>query len=160
MTKIRLLDEVRWFEKAFPQGVVLCNTGRILKRGTVVEVGELATMSFDHDDKVVIYARINGADGFLLHKEVETSLDSECPPDFLNPPVTKITRYRLNLNPPADIFGIEIESPQGTWKESFGSENDLRIFLRGVTAALGLYGIYISSPEIPMNAEYVISVTS
>lgn len=65
----------------------------------------------------------------------------------------KIKRVRVELDPSIEVFHVEMKNAKNTWSHSAGSVADLRIFLEGVRAGVGLSGGYLSVPEIPANAE-------
>ena len=48
----------------------------------------------------------------------------------------KIDRIRINTDPQIDVFEITLtrQADKGEWRETFGSEREVEIFLRGVTA--------------------------
>jgi hypothetical protein len=60
----------------------------------------------------------------------------------------KVQRMQVEMDPPLDIFNIELMTSDGVWTESFGSEEALRTFLRGVEAGCALGG-RLEIPEIP-----------
>ncbi len=56
----------------------------------------------------------------------------------------KITRHRIEqLDPPVDVFNIEVQREGGIWTESYGSEELVEAFTRGVKAGNPDF------PEIP-----------
>lgn len=70
------------------------------------------------------------------------------------PFVMKIRRFVLNIDPSVEVFHVVLEKDDGVWHESFGSEETLRAFLRGVRAGANIAsGVFICDPEVPRNAE-------
>lgn len=62
----------------------------------------------------------------------------------------KIKKIEIPLDPPINVFAVEIEGEGNIWKESISSEESLRWFLRGISAGASMYGdTYITLPEIP-----------
>lgn len=45
-----------------------------------------------------------------------------------------IKKYRVQLDPNCWAWNVEIESKDSKWCESFGSEDQLMMFIRGFTA--------------------------
>ncbi len=70
-----------------------------------------------------------------------------------NDPITaKVERLQAYLSPVLDVFNLELLNSTGAWGESFGSESDLRLFLKGVRAGAEMAGAMFKEPEIPMKA--------
>lgn len=61
-----------------------------------------------------------------------------------------ITRYRVNLEPPVDVFHVAVTRGDGVWDETCTTPELLQMFLQGVRA--GCEG-YVTLPEIPERAE-------
>lgn len=60
-----------------------------------------------------------------------------------------IERIRVQTDPKIDIFEVTL-STNGEWKETYGSEAELRAFLRGVKAGAFEAGwVRFEEPEIP-----------
>ncbi len=62
----------------------------------------------------------------------------------------KITRIQVYTSPMVDVFNVVIQDEAGTWGETFGSEVELKAFLRGVQAGLTFSGSIYVTPEIPL----------
>ena len=60
-----------------------------------------------------------------------------------------IKKIMAGEDPAVPIFHVEVIGPHGLWRESWGSEEHLRIFLRGIEAAGGILGTFIFPPYIP-----------
>ncbi len=69
----------------------------------------------------------------------------------LNHIQTRIIRGHVQATRPIDIFQVNLATDKGTWDESFGSEAELKAFLRGVQAGCDLSGKVYTQPEIPQN---------
>lgn len=69
----------------------------------------------------------------------------------------KITRIRVNADPPADILNIEISDDRGVWTESFGSEALARAYLQGVQAGATMNG-HLGLYEIPKEPSVYLNV--
>lgn len=61
-----------------------------------------------------------------------------------------IQRVRVNLDPPHDVFSIELANDNGEWRFTAVSEDSLKTFLEGVRAGMALCGgSFKEEPEIP-----------
>lgn len=67
-----------------------------------------------------------------------------------DPLTITIRRYQVPLDPPTEVFHVQIERADGIWKETCTSLEQLEIFLRGVRAGSPSY---VSWPEVPETAE-------
>jgi hypothetical protein len=47
------------------------------------------------------------------------------------------------------IFEVELSQLNAGWSDSFGSREDLELYLRGVRAAASMCGVYVTVPPIP-----------
>jgi|GEM_PF-7006558 len=76
----------------------------------------------------------------------------------LKPPSITITRHEINLDPNINVFYVSIEDSEGgSWLEICESRAELDIFLRGVKATLGTFGLFPADPQIPVEVTAVIS---
>ena len=64
-----------------------------------------------------------------------------------------INRIRATVEPPHDLFCVEMTHEQGLWRETLGSEADLEIFLKGLVAGAGMMDGRIEFGEIPQEAK-------
>ncbi len=69
-----------------------------------------------------------------------------------------IERCRVELEPHIDVFHVSVVQNGGSWDETFGSEELLRAFLRGVQAGRGGMD-YVPMPEIPRGTQVVLTVS-
>jgi hypothetical protein len=60
-----------------------------------------------------------------------------------------VSRVRILLDPPHDIFNVEISSNGGAWRHTVGSEGELMQFLRGVEAGVAMRHGHLSCGQIP-----------
>ena len=60
-----------------------------------------------------------------------------------------VRRSKTKHDPPVDIFSAEITNETGIWKERYGSENEMRAFLRGVQAGAQMCGHVVYPPPVP-----------
>ncbi len=60
-----------------------------------------------------------------------------------------VSMDRAEGDPPFSFWRVELTNDEGVWTEAFGSEDMLRAFLRGFTAACSFSGVYFPQPEIP-----------
>ena len=67
----------------------------------------------------------------------------------------KITRVRFALDPPIEVFNVEMENQTGRWTETFGSEGLLCAFLRGLQARTTMGG-ELQIAEIPQKATVTV----
>ena len=63
-----------------------------------------------------------------------------------------VQRIAVSLDPEIEIFNIKLSSSSGIWKESFGTEAQLRAFLRGVGVASSLGGQEFIYPVVSPKA--------
>ncbi len=78
----------------------------------------------------------------------------------LKAPAVVITRHQVALDPPIDVFNVELKSEDSVWSETWGSEDQLRAFLRGIKAGCGMIGVVFYDPEIPERATSVLAETT
>lgn len=71
-----------------------------------------------------------------------------------------VRRFRVPLEPPAEIFHVQVERGDGVWEETLPTREQLAIFIQGVRAgvAVAATGAYVSFPVIPEKAEPLPSV--
>lgn len=53
-------------------------------------------------------------------------------------------------DPAIPIYHVILEHDNGTWTETFGTQELLLAFFRGVKAASMMLGAYVPDPEIPI----------
>lgn len=64
-------------------------------------------------------------------------------------------------DPALKIYTVELSVPKkGIWRETVGSEADLRTFLKGVRAGAGMAGGTVELTEIPMNPSFILAKPS
>jgi len=63
-----------------------------------------------------------------------------------------VKKYRVELDPPCEVYHVEVARGDGVWDETCSSREHLEIFLRGVQAG---YEGYLPLPEIPQEAERI-----
>lgn len=63
-----------------------------------------------------------------------------------------VERYKVPLDPPADVFHVEVLSGDGVWEETFGTEDLVHAFLRGVQAG-AFPNAHVPLYEIPREAK-------
>lgn len=69
--QIKLVKNVRLFKRAFPApALLLSQTGRVLRRNKTIEISKPQTMTYDHDDKVVVSTICDGQEFFILVEEI------------------------------------------------------------------------------------------
>lgn len=57
---------------------------------------------------------------------------------------------RLDEDPPITVFRVMLKTPKGCWPETFGSVEQLRLFLMGLNTTFGLVGVFVRfSWDIP-----------
>ncbi|MEK7602073.1 MAG: hypothetical protein AAB472_01115 [Patescibacteria group bacterium] len=61
----------------------------------------------------------------------------------------KIVRVRAMIDPQHDLFNVEIVSTTGEWRETVGSEADLRLLLKGIEAGAAMVGGHATIGDIP-----------
>ena len=76
MKSIRLIKNVRCFERVGPSSLRLRFIDRLISSGKDVNVGDIITMCWDHRDVWAVPYEWYGNEGFLLYDEVETSLSN------------------------------------------------------------------------------------
>lgn len=65
-------------------------------------------------------------------------------------PEIKIKARMTRDDPPLAVYTVIIEDEKGEWPETYGSEELLRAYLKGVVAAARMYGgVFVTLPEIP-----------
>jgi len=69
--------------------------------------------------------------------------------DISERPKINVTRHRVELDPPIEVFNVELTKKGGCWMETWGSKDQLQAFLKGIEAGLGIVGFIIFWPEIP-----------
>jgi hypothetical protein len=72
----------------------------------------------------------------------------------LTPPMPKIsiTRHLSCRDPELHHFRVEIKNDTGVWEDAWGSEAELRAYLRGLEAMAGMLQRFLTDmPEIPRN---------
>jgi hypothetical protein len=74
MRKIRLVSNVRYFERANPISLLMVDKDRIIGKGKTIHVGMPVKMCWNHDDCMAVPCEFLGNEGFLLYKEVAASL--------------------------------------------------------------------------------------
>lgn len=60
-----------------------------------------------------------------------------------------VARARVELDPPVDVFNAEVHDGEGEWRESFGSEVELKAFLRGIQVGCDMAGMSVDIPPVP-----------
>ncbi len=61
-----------------------------------------------------------------------------------------ITRHEVAIDPPIPVFHVAMGNDRESWEESFGTEVELRAFLRGIKAGCSVFGgRFLDEPEIP-----------
>jgi len=60
----------------------------------------------------------------------------------------RIRCYHLALDPPIEVFNVEVSDEQGLWKESLGSKELLEAFVKGIKAGASLGGCRVEMEEI------------
>jgi len=68
-------------------------------------------------------------------------------------PDTKVRKLMAGDDPEIPIYHVELSNDSGMWTETWGSEELLRAFLRGVQAGCSMFGVYVPAVEIPTQAE-------
>jgi hypothetical protein len=63
----------------------------------------------------------------------------------------KLKRIVACHDPELHIFRIELFNPKAIWREAWGSEAELRAFIKGLEAGAGMLGYFLPHIEIPMN---------
>ena len=61
-----------------------------------------------------------------------------------------VKKYLVELDPPIEVYCVEVARGDGVWDETCSSREHLEIFLRGIQAGSEEY---VSLPEIPNEAE-------
>ena len=70
-----------------------------------------------------------------------------------------ITRHEVVLDPPIQVFHVEVENEGGSWEETWGSERELQVFLRGMKVGVEMSGgRFLAEPEIPEKATSYLQV--
>lgn len=71
----------------------------------------------------------------------------------------EVKRIEIPLDPPINVFSVEITKGGGTWMETLPSEESLRWFLRGIQAGAQAAGEFVFLPEIPTRASSLEEVS-
>lgn len=63
-----------------------------------------------------------------------------------------ITPVETKTDPPITVFSVVIEDKEGVWSDTFGSQELLRAYLRGIEAGGAMIGNkHVVRPEIPFS---------
>lgn len=68
-----------------------------------------------------------------------------------------ITRHRVGIDPPVDVFRVKLNKGKRTWEGMFPTEDTLQAFLKGATAGCFMLGVHIPSVEVPCDITSVLS---
>lgn len=61
-----------------------------------------------------------------------------------------VKKYHVPLDPPVDVYHVEVSRGDGVWEETCPTRENLQMFLQGVRAGCESY---VALPEIPEHAE-------
>lgn len=131
MKRVRLADNVRYFELTNPNSSLLFNTGKFISKGKVVSVGDPVEMSWNHGVYLTVPCEFLGNRGFLLHKEVLTSLlQEENPKSIIYVSHSTDMDYRNELYKPIRESELndrlDIHLPHEKSDEPYATEKFLR----------------------------------
>lgn len=97
----------------------------------------------------------------VIAEDAKTELVRRLSPKEPEPPTITVERGRVPLDPSVDVFHVVLQTKDGVWEESFGSEIETYAFLRGVEAGSYMLGATnVSAPEIPQEPTNVFSFES
>jgi hypothetical protein len=72
-------------------------------------------------------------------------------------PKVVIDRVRVPVDPPIDIFVMELSSATGTWGFTTASPHDLQNIIEGIQAGVAMMGDHFQLPEIPTQPTKTLS---
>jgi hypothetical protein len=64
-------------------------------------------------------------------------------------PIIEIQRHKVCLDPSVDVLHVSVATKKGLWRETYGSEAEVRAFVRGARAAGSMLGALIMDPGVP-----------